>query len=143
MNAVCTIPQLLKVGAWSEPNDIHAAIEKAKMNTSLKDLGGIDKGEKMIALYDKTRQLGLIRSGAEYTAGGHKIVLEGMVKNVTRRLKFFEYIDRHPTIHDVPIENPIFVVGFPRTGTTFLHEMLGLHPRVGKFVIFYQKYCFI
>ena len=28
----------------------------------------------------------------------------------------------------VPVKKPLFVIGFPRTGTTFLHEMLGLHP---------------
>ena len=31
---------------------------------------------------------------------------------------------------DIPVRSPIFVIGFPRTGTTFLHEMLGLHPAV-------------
>jgi hypothetical protein len=28
------------------------------------------------------------------------------------------------------IKSPIFIIGFPRTGTTFLHELLGLHPKV-------------
>lgn len=33
-------------------------------------------------------------------------------------------------ISTIPIRRPIFVIGFPRTGTTFLHELLGLHPSV-------------
>ncbi len=46
------------------------------------------------------------------------------------RLKMVDYIKKHSMIKSIPIKNPIFVVGFPRTGTTFLHEILGLHPQV-------------
>jgi Sulfotransferase family len=35
---------------------------------------------------------------------------------------------RYPQYADVPIEQPIFVTGLPRTGTTALHRLLGADP---------------
>jgi len=48
------------------------------------------------------------------------------------RLRFVDFITRHPQVEQTSLggSEPIFVIGFPRTGTTFLHELLGLHPRV-------------
>lgn len=37
---------------------------------------------------------------------------------------------KHPKVEKITVKNPVFVIGFPRTGTTFLHEILGLHPDV-------------
>ncbi len=37
---------------------------------------------------------------------------------------------KHPAIKDIKVNSPVFVIGFPRTGTTFLHELLGLHEAV-------------
>jgi len=36
---------------------------------------------------------------------------------------------RHPNYAEVPITQPIFVTGLPRTGTTALHRLLGADPR--------------
>jgi hypothetical protein len=44
-----------------------------------------------------------------------------------------DYFKKHPDISKIEsnsIKSPIFIIGFPRTGTTFLHELLGLHPKV-------------
>jgi hypothetical protein len=44
-----------------------------------------------------------------------------------------DYFKKHPNILKIEsnsIKSPIFIIGFPRTGTTFLHELLGLHPKV-------------
>lgn len=67
---------------------------------------------------------------AKFTPFGHYIICESLTKRVLTKLKMLEYVKRHPSITKIPVKNPIFVIGFPRTGTTFLHEMLGLHPTV-------------
>lgn len=36
---------------------------------------------------------------------------------------------RHPEIAEVPVRKPVFVVGNPRSGTTFLHHLLDADPR--------------
>lgn len=37
-------------------------------------------------------------------------------------------IAEHPEIKNVPLEAPLFVVGFGRTGSTFIHNLLALDP---------------
>ena len=51
-------------------------------------------------------------------------------KRVDSRLRLVDYIKRHPSVAEVDVGSPTFVVGFTRTGTTMLHELLGLHPDV-------------
>jgi hypothetical protein len=45
---------------------------------------------------------------------------------VKNRLLVEDYIKKHPEVLDIPIERPIFVLGFPRTGTTLLQNLLSL-----------------
>ena len=41
------------------------------------------------------------------------------------RFALYRYRAEHPEIASVPIEKPLFIVGFPRTGTTILFNLLG------------------
>jgi hypothetical protein len=50
------------------------------------------------------------------------------IKAISNRLRIEDYIERHPEVLDVEIKRPIFVVGFPRTGTTVLQKLLASHP---------------
>jgi len=45
-------------------------------------------------------------------------------KTAMNRLYIENYIEKHPEIEDIPIESPVFIVGFPRTGTTLLQNIL-------------------
>lgn len=45
-------------------------------------------------------------------------------KTATNRLHIEEYIKQHPEVTDVEIKKPIFIAGFPRTGTTLLQNTL-------------------
>lgn len=49
-------------------------------------------------------------------------------KAVGNRVRMEEFVGRNPRVHDVPVRKPIFIVGFPRTGTTVLQNLLALHP---------------
>lgn len=129
LNALCSIPQTLQLSYWGQPNDIHTAVTMAKKETGLTDFG-FGGEDFMVEGYDLVRRLGMLRSEAEYTALGYYIVLEGLSNRARDRLKLVEYVKRHPGIDDIPVRAPVWVVGFPRTGTTFLHELLGLHPSV-------------
>jgi len=44
------------------------------------------------------------------------------------RMKQQLHFDAHPEIRDVPVRRPIFVLGFPRTGTTILQNLLAQEP---------------
>ena len=41
------------------------------------------------------------------------------------RLRCEAYIKKHPEVLEIPIERPLFVLGFPRTGTTLLQNLIG------------------
>ena len=48
--------------------------------------------------------------------------------HAVNRLRIVEQIKRDPAILETPIEQPIFIVGWYRTGTTFLHTLLAADP---------------
>ena len=41
------------------------------------------------------------------------------------RLRCEAYIKKHPEVLEIPIERPLFVLGFPRTGTPLLQNLIG------------------
>lgn len=47
-----------------------------------------------------------------------------------RRATFIQYLKDCPEILNIPVRSPVFVLGLPRTGTTFLHRLLSLDPKV-------------
>jgi hypothetical protein len=44
------------------------------------------------------------------------------------RLKLTAYLKRNPHVRDHQIKKPLFIIGFPRTGTTVLQNLLALDP---------------
>lgn len=58
---------------------------------------------------------------------GMRHQLQGLLAN---RLRIAVDRRRNPAIADESIERPIFVVGFPRSGTTLLHSLLAEDPAV-------------
>ena len=44
------------------------------------------------------------------------------------RAKQQSYFKAHPEIKDIPLQRPVFVLGFPRTGTTILQNLLAQEP---------------
>ena len=46
------------------------------------------------------------------------------------RLLLTDLLTRHPEIHDIELLPPVVIAGLPRTGTTHLHNLLGV-PRSG------------
>ena len=132
LDAICSIPYALRIGPWGKPNDIRFALKAAysrlKLPYPFKSNSEVDSA--YIARYEVARKLGLERSKAQYTPFGYYISTEIMTRRCMVKIQMGEYLRKHPSIETVQIKNPIFVIGFPRTGTTFLHELLGLHPGV-------------
>lgn len=104
-------------------------IAAARRKTGLHDLGPDDGWRE-----------GLDRLRASYEAEGdlsfvgrHALRVEWL-RLLTQRLLIQDELTRHPDIADVPIERPVFILGFPRTGTTVLHNLLACdaHARTGR-----------
>jgi hypothetical protein len=51
-------------------------------------------------------------------------------KLLTDRLRWVADETAHPEILEVPVDSPVIIVGFPRTGTTILYDLLACDPNV-------------
>lgn len=52
------------------------------------------------------------------------------VKALANRLLIEDYIRRFPEVEDIEIKRPVFILGFPRTGTTLLQNLMSLTPEL-------------
>ena len=59
---------------------------------------------------------------------GKSVLQKYLLQLLVNRLRIQEDFKRYPEIAKVPIEKPLFVLGLPRSGTTFLHNLLSQDP---------------
>jgi hypothetical protein len=159
LDTVLEIPYLLKLGPWGQENSIMQAMERAMNETKLTDFGLEDPndsgtwktirtpkktGERrkssvapdwkdpygFVERYETSRTEGLVKVNGIYSPIGYLLSYRTIHRRMVTRLKHVEYMKNHPNIQRIPVEKPVFVIGFPRTGTTFLHEMLSVHAGV-------------
>jgi hypothetical protein len=53
-----------------------------------------------------------------------------MLHRLKNRLRLEAAVKREPAILQSPVRRPLFIIGFPRTGTTLLHKLLAQDPNV-------------
>jgi len=129
LDALLAVPHALGLGLFASTPDIVGATQSAMKATGLTDFGG--NGSLFIELYETTRRVGLRKCKARLSPSGFVIHKRTLQKRMETRLKLVDFMARHPTVAATKFSrSPIFVIGFPRTGTTFLHEVLGLHAEV-------------
>lgn len=100
--------------------DPEGIIASAINTSGLRDFGSDDFMEPLGIMLEDARELPLTPLAK---IAMRQVVVEALV----RRLRLVEYRDQHPSLESVPIERPIFVLGFPRTGTTMLQNLLCRH----------------
>lgn len=139
VDAICFYPQYFRLSYWHENGlDVRGLIENVKKSSGLSDFGGDEMG--MIKRYQPLLTTGVKQSGVTLSPFGVLTCAVTLEKLILIRLKMVDYINRHPSILNIKLKCPVFVVGFPRTGTTFLHELLGLHPSVRMHHLWEQMY---
>lgn len=129
LDTLCEVPAMLKMGPWGKGADVNYAVAEAIKQTRLADFGMNDEGA-FIRRLDEVRKVGMKNSKAFYSPSGYAIIQYVFVKKMKERLLMIDYIKRHPAIDRIKLKAPVFVIGLTRTGTTFLHEKLGLHESV-------------
>jgi len=102
-----------------DPDDLLAT---ARRRTGLTDWGD----EHFIGVL---RELVRLLEGAGITPLARMFSRGILMKAVMNRLRLREHVRRVEAVAAQRVERPIFVVGFPRTGTTTLQNLLALHPR--------------
>lgn len=130
LDACCELFSYLRVGPWADPPTIQTSMKNAMKNTKLSDWGGKDNNFNFVTRYSRVREVGMAKSGAKLSPIGGYFTQQALDRRMECRLKLVDYFKRHPNLRDIKLKAPVFVIGFTRTGTTFLHEMLGLHEEV-------------
>jgi hypothetical protein len=59
---------------------------------------------------------------------GRAFLARQAVRNIEMRLRILETIRGNPEIKDVRLPRIVRIMGFPRSGTTLLHNLMSLHP---------------
>ncbi|WP_435017428.1 sulfotransferase family protein [Tundrisphaera sp. TA3] len=102
--------------------DADAMIARARRATGLVDFGPDEFRESLGVLVDAF-------SGREDVHAFGRLAFrkycEGLLES---RLRIRDDLKRHPEILDVPITAPVFIVGLPRSGTTFLQRLMSTDP---------------
>jgi hypothetical protein len=129
LNTLCVIPHALKIGPFGvEPSMAKMLPVMLAKSGGLTDLG--DKERKFVTRYETARVVAFQKAKFRYTPCGHIAIQTSMKTRLGVQLQFNDYLSKHREIEQQKMKDPIFIIGFPRTGTTFLHELLGIHPGV-------------
>lgn len=75
------------------------------------------------------RLLESYRSDTDLTLVGKILQRTAIERSLENRLRFVEYRKQNPEVFRRRLIPPIIVMGLPRSGTTFLHRLLGADPR--------------
>lgn len=93
-------------------------IAEARRNTGLHHFGDDDFAEPMRRLlYSFEEEAGLHLLGRAVMRGA-------AVRALECRLRLEQLCDLHPDLATLPVEQPVFITGMQRTGTTKLHRLL-------------------
>ncbi len=97
---------------------VAAAAKKAKSS----DFGSPNFRERLQRIVDA------VEREAELNWIGRIAVQQSLVTALESRFAVYRHRAAHPEIVGVPIEKPVFIVGFPRSGTTILFNLLSQDP---------------
>jgi hypothetical protein len=65
---------------------------------------------------------------ASLTDAGRLSIHYKLMRHLTNRLLIEQELRQHPEILSVPVKEPVFVIGLPRSGTTNTHKLLAQNP---------------
>jgi hypothetical protein len=104
---------------------LEKSMEVAMKETGLKDFGDLS----FVDSYKKISTLPFFKR-LHFTNLGYVMAASEFQMNLRRRLMMVNYLKKHPEILNIPIKQPLFIFGLGRSGTTFVHRLLSLDPKV-------------
>lgn len=108
-------------GVEGDGLDVEALLAAARDATGLEDFGGDDFREGLGVLVETYRTGG-------FDAKRLRRERRRLLQLLGTRLRVAAALSRHPEIREERIRAPVFLVGFPRTGTSALFNLLGADP---------------
>jgi hypothetical protein len=101
--------------------DIDTILKEARDEAGLQDFGSDAFMPGLEALLETY-------TNSDFTDKGHRSLRRRAVKLLIARLNIEETWKKHPEIRELPIKNPMFLTGLPRTGTSALLNILSNDP---------------
>ena len=108
-------------------------LDAAVAATGLDDFGPGDFREGLDVL------LASLAEDAGFDPSTDPAVVGLLQTRVTNRLLVEDWYRRHPEVDDVPVVEPVHVIGLPRTGTTVVGSMLSLDPQFRSLRMWEQR----
>jgi hypothetical protein len=102
---------------------VDAVCDAATARTGLEDFGPADFRERL------GLQLAEMDADEERTGLGRMLMFSDCTRYASNRLLIHDLLRRHPEILEIPITQPVIVVGLPRSGTTHLVNLLAADTR--------------
>ena len=99
-------------------------LDRARAETGLHDFGDDSFREGLEIL------TAALRSEARLNVRGEDYIYPRIVGHLSQRLQVEDWYSRHPEIDEVPVVEPLFGLGLPRTGSTALSFLLARDPGV-------------
>ena len=97
-------------------------IAAAEQQAGLSDWGEDDFRTPLAALVESAEEEACL------STIGRERLRKWVTLRLEQRLKMIEDRKRLPVIAEQAIDRPVFIMGLPRAGTTYLHKLMGLHP---------------
>jgi len=81
-----------------------------------------------------------LKNEACLSPAGRGLLREKLLGQLVNRLVMEDHLRRHPEILEQPIDDPLVIVGLPRTGTTLLQRTLAVDPQFSKALWWETRY---
>ena len=107
---------------------VEEVIAAAQAQSGLSDFGDpaiVEGLERLLKAYGEE---------ARFTQRGAEMMHADVVATLANRMRVEDWLKRHPELLERPIENPLFVFGLPRTGTTLAINLLASDPASRSFL---------
>lgn len=115
LDALCAV--LEWAGAPLGRLDAESMITAARKRTGLQDLGSLDFRTPLDHVVAAAQ-------ASSFTALARVITRQTFITALANRLRHEDWMARHPAAEQTELRRPIFILGFPRTGTTLLQNLL-------------------
>ena len=117
VDSLCSVSRALSLPVTRMDTD--SVLELGRRRAGLHDIGD----ERFLEPFTKALEC---YADPDFTALSRAFSRTVGSRAVENRVQIEEYLRTHPQVLDVPVERPLFVLGFPRTGTTLLQNLLCL-----------------
>ena len=102
-----------------DPDDIVRAAARAAKSDQFGDESFLEALPVLVDAIEREANLSWL---------GRVMCRQSLLGFLQNRFSVYGHRAAHPEIAGVPIERPLFIMGFPRTGTTILHNLLAQDP---------------